>query len=169
MTMDAGKARDARKMNRARVLKQAQSGALTHKEIAQANGVSESTVWKFLYRSKPEIQAVESFKAHRADVYTAFQAKCLDLQTKIIESLEGDAVIGALKVSEKSSLLFALNATHGTSYDKERLERGLSTENHSIVSKLLDQRVQARYKPAKQEKKHAAAQAEPASTESVTT
>ena len=165
MTLDEGKAGKARTVNRTRALAQRDRG-LSIPEIAKSQGVNQSTIWRFLQRTKPEIQAVESFKAHRADIYTSFQAKCLDLQTKIIESLEGDGVIGALKVSEKSSLLFALNATHGTSYDKERLERGLSTENHSIVSKLLDARVQARYKPAK---KQAATQAETASVESVTT
>ena len=122
---------------------------LTNQEIADSHGITQSAVWRFLNRSKLEQQAVESFKANRADIYTSFQAKCLDLQTKIIESFGKDGVVEALKTQEKASMLFALNASHGTSYDKERLERGLSTENHSIVSKLLDARVQARYKPAK--------------------
>lgn len=40
----------------------------------------------------------------------------------------------------------ALNATTGTSFDKERLERGESTQNHSIVSTMVDARVGSLYK-----------------------
>lgn len=149
ISLDAGKARDARKMNRARVLKQAKTGAMTHKEIAQANGLSESAVWRFLYRSKPEIQALTEFQSNRSTYLDKIQAQCVDIQTRILASLTGDGVIEALKPGEKSGLLFALNAVAGTNYDKSRLERNLSTENHSIVSKLLDERVAARYKPVK--------------------
>lgn len=159
MTLDPGKVRDARKMDRKRVLKQAQTGLLTHKEIAQANGMSESAVWKFLYRSKPEIQALTEFQSNRSVYLDKLQAQCVDVQSRILATLT-DGIIGTLKNSEKSALLFATNALAGTSYDKSRLEKGLSTENHSIVSKLLDARVQARYKPAKDKqpsKQHAEA------------
>ena len=120
---------------------------LSNKEIADSHGVDQSTVWRFLHRTKPEIQALAEFQAHRSDLLDLLQGKCLDLQAKILDSINEDQVIASLKQSEKTGLLMALNATHGTSYDKSRLERGLSTENHSIVSKLLEARVQARYKP----------------------
>ena len=41
------------------------------------------------------------------------------------------------KPHEKGSLLHALNIQAGTLYDKERLERGQSTQNLSIFGKLI--------------------------------
>ena len=135
---------------------------LSNQEIAKSHGVDQSTVWRFLHRTKPEIQALAEFQARRSDLLDLLQGKCLDLQAKILDSINEEGIIASLKQSEKTGLLMALNATHGTSYDKSRLERGLSTENHSIVSKLLDARVQARYKPGKVPNK---ATAEPTSSD----
>ena len=128
--------RNARKMDRAKVVALAKQGMSTL-DIARHQNVSPSTVWRFLQQTKPERQALELFKAHRADVLAGLQAKSLDTQERILDTLD-DHVINALTPSQKSGLLLALNAVSGTSYDKERLERGESTENISTVSRMLE-------------------------------
>lgn len=137
----------ARKLDRKKV-SDLHSKSFSTAEIAQHQGVNPSTVWRFLEQTKPERQALEHFKANRADVLARLQAKSLDAQERILDTLD-DGVVKALTASQKSGLLMALNAQSGTSYDKERLERGLSTDNHSVVSKLLDARVKSRYAPVK--------------------
>ena len=72
------------------------------------------------------------------------QAKSLDAQERILDTLD-DGVIGALTPSQKSGLLMSLNAQHGTSFDKERLERGQSTSNQSIMSAMLGHAVKTLY------------------------
>ena len=137
--------RTARKLDRAKVVKLAEQGMSTA-DIAQHQGVDPSTVFRFLQHTKPERHALDQFKAQRGDVLARLQAKSLDTQERILDTLD-DAVIGALAPSQKSGLLMALNAQHGTLYDKERLERGQSTVNQSIMATMLGDVVKNMYKP----------------------
>jgi len=123
-------------LDKQRALEQAERG-LTPQEIADSQGVHRTTVWRFLEASKPELQALHDFKTNRADVFAKLQAQAIDLQFKIIASFEKDGVLDALTPSQKSGLLGSLNAVAGTIYDKERLERGQSTENVSLLTKVL--------------------------------
>ena len=59
--------RTPRKLNRAKALHQAARG-MSNPEIAKQQGVNKSTVFRFMQRMRPEQQAVEQFKAGRADV-----------------------------------------------------------------------------------------------------
>lgn len=136
-----------RKLDQKKVLDMHARGFSTS-EIAQQQAVAHSTVWRFLERMKPEIGAVEEFKKTRADVLARIQAKSLDAQERIIDSLD-EGLVAALTPSQKSSLLIALNAQHGTAFDKERLERGQSTQNHSLVTQILQSAVRDIYKPVR--------------------
>ena len=112
------------------------SQGLTTKDIAQHQGVAPSTIFRFLQRIQPERQAVTEFKQGRADVLADLHARAVDVQMRIIDGLD-DGVLAALTASQKSGLLLALNATAGTVYDKERLERGQSTSNVSLISRMM--------------------------------
>lgn len=136
--------RKARKLDRKHVLDLHARGFSTP-EIARQQGVVSSTVHRFLERMRPELGAVEEFKKNRADVLARIQAKSLDAQERIIDTLN-DGVVTALTPSQKSSMLIALNAQNGTAFDKERLERGQSTANLSTLSRMLDSQVSTLYK-----------------------
>jgi IS30 family transposase len=131
--------RKARKLDRVKVLELAQHGMSTT-DIAQHQGVAPSTVWRFLQQSEPERQALEQFKTGRADVLARLHAKALDVKERILDTMD-DAVIKGMTISQKNGALIALNCVQGTIYDKERLERGESTQNLSVLSKLLRSRV----------------------------
>src|SRR5262249_51587882 len=83
---------------------------------------------------------------NRADVLARIQAKSLDVQERIIDSLK-DPVIDALTPSQKTGMLTALNVVHGTTFDKERLHSGLSTHNVSQLTQILNLAVDEAYKP----------------------
>ncbi|MDI3462766.1 MAG: hypothetical protein OJF50_001587 [Nitrospira sp.] len=136
----------ARKLDRKKVLDLHARG-FSASEIAQQQGVAHSTVWRFLERMKPEIGAVEIFKQNRADVLARIQAKSLDAQERIIDTLD-DGLLAALTPSQKSSMLMALNAQSGTAFDKERLERGQSTANINTLSRMIDNQVSTLFKRA---------------------
>lgn len=127
--------RTARKLDRAKAVELADQGMSTA-DIAQHQGVAPSTVFRFLQQTLPERQALESFKKDRGDVFARLAAKSLGVQEKIVDTFN-DAVIGTLTPSQKSGLLMTLNIQAGTLFDKERLERGQSTHNLSILGKLL--------------------------------
>jgi len=149
--------RIARKLNRRIALSQLNRG-YSQAEIARMNDVDQSTVCRFVAKIGPERQGVAVFKDHRADILARLQAKSLDIQEQLIESLGKDGVITSMKNHEKAGLLQALNAQCGTSFDKERLERGQSTSNQSVVTTLLNGAVKSLYAPpphARTSRKHA--------------
>lgn len=129
--------RSARKLNRKAALEQKARG-LSNPEIASLQGVAVSTVRRFMERMKPEEAAITEFKQGRADVLARIQAKSLELQERIIDSL-GDGVVDALAPHQKSALLHSLNTVAGTLYDKERLERGQSTSNLAVMGRIMGQ------------------------------
>lgn len=135
----------SRKLDREKVMDMHARG-LSAPEIAAQQGVAHSTVWRFLERMKPEKQAVEEFKNNRADALARIQVKSLDAQERIIDTLN-EGLVAALTPSQKSSMLIALNAQHGTLFDKERMERGQSVQNISVMSRMIDTAVSEMYKP----------------------
>ena len=137
--------RKARKLDRPKVLELAQQGMSTA-DISQHQRVAPSTVFRFLQQTEPERQALEHFKKNRADVLARIQAKSLDVQERIIDSLK-DPVIDALTPSQKTGMLTALNVVHGTTFDKERLHSALSTHNVSQLTQILNLAVDEAYKP----------------------
>lgn len=134
------------KLPKAKVKQMAQSGLSTY-QIAKVVGVNQSTIHRFLEKIKPETQAVSAFRSNRAEVLATLQAKNLTVQEKLLEKLEDDGLLAALTPSQISGLMFALNTQHGTLYDKERIETGQSTQNISVVSRMIDSAVQDIYKP----------------------
>src|SRR4029077_5065139 len=127
--------RKPRKLDRAKVIELAEQGLKTV-DIAKHQGVAPSTIFRFLQHTEPDRQALEVFKKDRGDVFARLSMKSLGLQDKILETFD-ERIIAALKPHEKGSLLHALNIQAGTLYDKERLERGQSTQNLSILGKLI--------------------------------
>jgi len=127
--------RTARKLDRDKALELAKQGMSTA-DIAQHQGVAPSTVFRFLQQTQPERQALEVFKKKRGDVFARLAAKSLNVQEAIVDSLD-ESVVSALKPHEKGSLLHALNIQAGTLFDKERLERGQSTNNLAVLGNLI--------------------------------
>ena len=127
--------RTARKLDDEKVLALARAG-VPAVDIAKHQGVERTTVWRFLQQHKDDLKSVDIYKANRADMLACLQGETLSLQKRIIASFD-DGVLSALKPTEKTGLLMALNATHGTTFDKERLERGQSTQNVSLIGKMM--------------------------------
>lgn len=138
--------------NPTKVLALAQQG-LNAPQIAALQGCNQSTIWRFLDHAKPQSQALIRFKANRADTLATLQAHNLEVQAKVIESIH-DGDIKALTPQQKTGLVIALNAQHGTLFDKERLERGQSTSNQSILTSMLNTTVKTLYAETPKGKKH---------------
>jgi hypothetical protein len=148
--------RKPRKLDRAKVVELAEQGLKTV-DIAKHQGVAPSTIFRFLQHTVPDRLALEAFKKDRGDVFARLSMKSLGVQDKILDTFD-DRIITTLKSHEKGSLLHALNIQAGTLYDKERLERGLSTSNQALS--LLGQIVLKA-----EERLGAAPKAAPATTE----
>jgi hypothetical protein len=142
--MNECKQRKARRLDRKKAIEQHNRG-LSNAEIASLQGVNESTVWRFLDRSKPEQEALERFKSGRADEMANLHGKAVQVQHLVLDrmraELSDDALANALSPSQKTGYLNAATIAGGTAFDKERLERGESTQNISVLSRMLNEQV----------------------------
>jgi predicted transcriptional regulator len=91
---------------------------LTDGEIATIVGCDRSNVSKRLAEYAPKLQRIDNHKKYRADILT-------DLQMKVLDNFTPD------KINECTVPQSAV--VYGILYDKERIERGLSTSNLSIA------------------------------------
>lgn len=137
------------KLPKAKVTQLAQAGLSTYQIAKVVGTANQSTIHRFLKKIQPELQAVEAFKVNRAEVLATLQAKNLTIQDKLLDKLEDEGLLAALTPAQLTGIVFALNSQHGTLFDKERLERGQSTQNISAISRMIDSAVQSIYKPAK--------------------
>lgn len=144
-----------RKLNAVKVEELASLG-VSQADIALHQGVSQPSVWQFLQRTQMETKAIDQFRHDRPRILAKIQAKCLAVQEKILDTLDQDAVLALLTSQQKSGLLFATNAVMGTNYDKERLETGQSTSNHSVMTTMLGNSVKSLYAPTDSKPKHRA-------------
>ena len=125
----------------------AEAGLSTY-QIAKVVDCNQSTIHRFLNKIAPEIKAVQRLKDNRADVLATLQAKNLIVQDKLLDKLDDDGLLAALTPQQLTGVVFALNSQHGTLFDKERLERGQSSANISLVSRMIDGQIGTLYKPA---------------------
>ena len=124
------------KLDREKV-KRLHAKGLSSAEIAPIVGVHQSTVWRYLDSIDAEKIELNKYKIHRADVFAGLQGKALSLQHKLIEHLQTDGVLEALSDGAKVQLANSINNVFGTAYDKERLERRQSTQNQSMMHRIL--------------------------------
>ena len=90
------------------------SKGLNNAQIAKIQGCSTTNITMVLQRYGGVLQETEDFKNHRADIFA-------NLQHRLISSITPDDI----KKTPTGSRILAVAQL----YDKERLERGLSTQN----------------------------------------
>ena len=94
----------------------------TQAQVAKSANVSRAAITQTLKRYGIERNMLESFKQNRADIMAG-------IQETVAASLTEDDIKKA-SVRDKTILF-------GTLYDKERLERGQSTSNQSIMLRAI--------------------------------
>ena len=128
-----------RKLNEKRVIQLAEQGFSTY-EIANTQGVNHSSVHRFLANYQIEKKQTETYKVDRANLLSYTGSKFHSLVTRIADELQRDAdngVLAALGPEAKGKLARDLSVVQGVVFDKERLERGESTSNVSMIAKIM--------------------------------
>ncbi len=95
--------------------------SLSTRQIAKILGCDHSNIVRRLNAYKAELQGIEPFKRNRADIFALVQAKIINNIT--------DNDIAKASLLQKATSVAVL-------YDKERLERGQSTENIAYSSTI---------------------------------
>jgi len=128
--------RSSRKIDPAKVRELVSTG-LAPADIAKHQGVHPTTITRFLQKIQPEMQALGQFKEHRADVLAVLHSKNVGIQERILDAMD-EGFISALKGEQKSRVLRDLTVAAGIGYDKERLERGQTTQNLGVLTKHIE-------------------------------
>lgn len=116
------------------------AAGLTHKEVAVLHGVAPSSVTRFLERFSIQQANTERYKKHRADVFAFTGSKASAVVDSILDSIGEDienGVLAALEPRIKAGIARDLSVVKGVYFDKERLERGQSTQNVSLIGKMM--------------------------------
>lgn len=98
------------------------SKALTTREIETLTNVDHTTVAKILQRYGLEKRNIDDYIANRAEIFAG-------LQDRILKTINDDDV----KKMPATQRIVA----SGILYDKERLERGQSTDNIGVIGKII--------------------------------
>ncbi len=75
---------------------------------------------------------VEDYKINRADLLAGTGAKILQVTERILQSLEGEA-FDKINIPDRIKVLKDMVGAITTLFEKERLERGQSTENVMVI------------------------------------
>lgn len=101
----------------------AENPKLNNSQLAKIAGISKQALSQMFQRYGIDQERLEEFKASRADIFAG-------LQETILSTLTCDDI---KKASVRDRIIAA-----ATLYDKERLERGQSTSNVSVLFQIGD-------------------------------
>jgi len=113
---------------------------LTQSEIARRQGLNVSSINRFLAKLGPHFKALEEFTIHQAKGLTYTLARSQRIQHEYLDEIERQIAENKnMDPSKRQSLeenlkqLGKMTWVHAVTFDKARLEGGLSTANHSIA------------------------------------
>lgn len=138
------------KIDPAKVLALSKQG-LNNCDIARHQGVTPSAIWRFLDRVQAEKVRLQAFKDGRADALAMLHAdsvQILELGMRSLDKdMQEDGVFHTQTPNAKANILRDMAVVNGVLFDKERLERGQSTQNVSVIERMLDASHEQIYKP----------------------
>jgi len=105
-------------------------------EAADAMGMCRKTVQDINKYFDADPKLVHHYRTNRAKILAKLQADELMLQAQIRESITPEEIKN-MTPGQRVSWFNALTISHGTKYDKERIERGESTENVAVLVKQI--------------------------------
>jgi len=123
MTDNIKPARKVNRVNKPQAVKLRTENGLTYKEIATIQGVDQAAIHRAIKHLLPT-ESTKVFINNRGDILARFQER-------ILSSVNDDDI-------KKASLLQKA-ATMGIAYDKERLERNLSSFNVDTIVHSIEQ------------------------------
>jgi len=115
----------------------------SYRKTAEIMGVSLGTIHKIAKEFDADRDLVEFYRNNKSDILLKAQMNNMALQQAIINSIS-DEDIKRMTANEKARWYQVLGTDHGIKFDKERLERGESTENiahiHKVAKEIRDKR-----------------------------
>lgn len=107
-----------RKIDKTRVLKLADAN-MSAADIAKVEGVNRSTITRFLNTEHPDYDALEAFRARKAEIMNALQGKSAEVVLTILEDFTPE-VLHKMTIPEKKEILRIVSTSFGIASDKIR-------------------------------------------------
>ena len=119
------------------VIKSMVDSGMSYREIQKViPDVSTGAISKIAKKFESNKELVEFYRKNRADILADLQRLKVEKQHLILKSLT-EAEIKSMKSMEKFKAVVALDTGMGIDFDKERLERGQSTENVHVIYEAI--------------------------------
>jgi len=118
------------------VIKSLVDSGNSYREVQKVIPVSIGYITRIVKEFESNRELIEFYRANRTDILLKAQLDSMALQEAIRNSITEED-IGKWTPDQKARWHQALTIDHGTKFDKERLERGESTENVSVIVQAL--------------------------------
>lgn len=126
-----GRPRTAMTARGAKVKAMVEMGA-TYKEVEKKTGARYVTVKKVMKDFAENKELIEWYNKHKLGVLQKSQADAYSFQQAILDSFSNED-LSELTPMARAKLFVAMGTDFGIKYDKERLEKNMSTENVAHV------------------------------------
>jgi len=142
----------------------------TQSAIAKEQGLNVSSINRFLAKIKPHFVALEEFTVHQGKALTYTLARSQRIQHKYMDEIERQIEENRKMVPSKRQTLGEnlkglgkMTWVHAVTFDKHRLEGGLSTSNVSLAGMVKHAHEVSPFNPATGEFKASVVNTKPTS------
>ena len=118
------------------VIKTLVDAGMPYRKVNEVTGVSLGLIGRIVRQFEANRELIEWYQKNKVELLRKAQAENLALQQAIRDTLTEEE-IRKLTPDQKARWFAALGVDHGIKFDKERLQADLSTENVSIVVKMI--------------------------------
>ena len=120
------------------VVKSLVDSGMPYRKVNEVTGVSLGLIGKIVRQFEADKGLVEWYQRNKVELLRKAQVENLALQQAIRDTLTEEE-IRKLTPDQKARWFAALGVDHGIKFDKERIQSDLSTDNVSVVVKMIKQ------------------------------
>ena len=120
------------------VVKSLVDSGMPYRKVNEVTGVSLGLIGKIVRQFEADRDLIEWYQKNKVELLRKAQAENLALQQAIRDTLTEEE-IRKLTPDQKARWFAALGVDHGIKFDKERIQSDLSTDNVSVVVKMIKQ------------------------------
>ena len=120
------------------VVKSLVDAGMPYRKVNEVTGVSLGLIGRIVRQFEANRDLIEWYQKNKVELLRKAQAENLALQQAIRDTLTEEE-IRKLTPDQKARWFAALGVDHGIKFDKERIQSDLSTDNVSVVVKMIKQ------------------------------
>ena len=118
------------------VVKSLVDAGTSYRKINEITGVSLGLITRIVKEFESNQELIDSYKKNKINILMKAQLENLALQKAIRDSITEED-LKKWTPDQKARWYQVLGTDHGIKFDKERLERGQSTENVSVIIEAI--------------------------------